>query len=239
MTTSLPWDIDHLPIRHGKNDPPNGAAQTCAMEAAYLRWAARQGWEKRKIIEGWTDSLSCVCPFIGGFVRKWNDGIANSADGDETRTRIFTSELLDVLPDTRGDDALMLRRMWMAIDWDIRTRTPAFLRVAKLEECAIALESLPEIRSHEDFANARVACEEARKKSAAAGAAAGDAAWDAAPDAAVAAAVAAAWDAAPAAAGAAAWDAARKRLAPTVEAMQASAVELLRKMCALRAPDSA
>jgi hypothetical protein len=276
MTTSIPWDIDNLTIRHGKHNPPNGRVETCAMEAAYLRWATRKGLPKKKIVTGWTDSLACVCPLIGGFVRNWNDGIADTPEGDATRTRIFTPEILDLLPETRGDDALMRRRMWMAIDWDIRTRTPAFLRLANLETCAVALESLPEIVSQAGLTNARVACKEARKQGAAARAAAraaawaaaGDAAWDAAGAAAWAAAGAAAWAAARAAAGAAAWDAAgaaaraaagaaargaagaaaraaagdaardaagaaaRSRMRPTVEAMQASAVDLLRRMCA-------
>ena len=206
MTTAIPWDIDNLTIQHGKHGPPNGTVSTCAMEAAYLRWAMRRGWSKAKIVKGWTDSLSCVCPMIGAFVRRWNDGIDDSTDGDAARTRIFTPELLDLLPDTKGDDALMLCRMWMAIDWDIRTRTPAFLRLAKLEAQAAALEALPEIRSQEDLANARAACEDAHQKGAAARAAAG------------------------AAAGAAALDA----IKPTVEAMQASAIDLLRRMCAAR-----
>jgi hypothetical protein len=55
------------------------------------------------------------------------------------------------------------------------------------------------------------------------------AAWDAAWDAAGAAAWDAAWDAARAAAWDAAWDA----LAPTVTALQESAVDLVKRMCAL------
>jgi hypothetical protein len=227
MTNAITWDLDHLIIRHGSHDAPNGEVQACAMEAAYLRWAARQGLDKSTIVNGWTDSLACVCPTIGAFVRRWNDAIS----GDEVRTRIFTPELLDLLPDTKGDDALMLRRMWLAIDWDIRVRTPAFLRLAKLESCAVALESLAEIRSQEGLANARATCQDAREKSAAARAAARDAAWDAAR----AAAWDAAGDAARAAARDAARDAARAALKPIVEAMQVSAVDLLRRMCALRA----
>ncbi len=274
MTTAIPWDIDNLTIRHGKHDPPNGQVSSCAMEAAYLRWAARQGWPKKKIVDGWTDSLACVCPYIGAWVRNWNDGISDDDRGDSVRTLIFTPEVLDLLPETKGDDALMLRRMWMAIDWDIRMRTPAFLRLAKLEAQAIALESLPEILSQTHLTNARAACVDARQKGDAARAAARAAAWDAARAAARAAAWDAAWaaagDAAGAAAGAAAGDAARAAsraaagaaagdaardaagvaagdaagdaagaaawaaIKPTVEAMQASAVELLRRMCAAR-----
>ena len=205
------WDLDALVIQHGKHDPPNGSVAACAMEASYLRWAARQGWSKKHIIEGWTDSLACVCPYIGAFVRQWNDGISD----DATRTRIFTPEILDLLPDTKGDDALMLRRMWIGIDWDIRTCTPAFLRLANVEAQAVVLESLPPIRSQEDLASARMACEDQEKVvavRAAARDAARDTAWAAARDA--------------------AWAAARNRLSTTVAAMQASAVDLLRRMCA-------
>jgi hypothetical protein len=67
----------------------------------------------------------------------------------------------------------------------------------------------------------------------AAWAAASAAAWDAAWDAASAAASVAAWAAASAAAWDAARDAARDALRPTVEALQESAVELLREMCAV------
>ena len=199
-TSKVTWDIDGLTIRHGQHNAPKGQVQACAMEAAYLRWAMRQGWNKARIVKGWTDSLDCVCPTIGAFVRRWNDGIAATPEGDAMRTRIFTPELLDMLPDTKGDDALMLRRVWMAVDWDIRTRAPAFLRLAKLDACAIALESLAPIDSQERLADARAACAEARDRAAAAWAAARDAAWDAAVDA--------AWAPAGAAAGAAAWDAA-------------------------------
>jgi hypothetical protein len=217
--TPAPWDVE---------------VQTCAMEAS-------------------------VCPVIGGFVRRWNDGIADSAEGDARRTAIFTPDLLDMLPGTKMSDEVMLRRLWMSIDWDLRTRTPVFLRLAKLDACAIALESLPEIRSQAGVAAGDAAGDAAWAAAwdaaqAAAGAAAGDAAWDAAWaaagdaawDAAVAAAWdaaraaagdaarAAAWDAARAAAGAAAWDAAWDALKPTVEATQASARDLLVRMCSTR-----
>ena len=132
-------ELDRLTIKHGIHPKPNGKVEACAMEAAYLRWAIRQGgWPKKKIVDGWTDSVECVCPTIGSFVRRWNDDISD----DAARTRIFSPELLDLLPGTRGDDASVLRRMWLAIDWDIRTRTPAFLRLANLESCAVALEAL-------------------------------------------------------------------------------------------------
>ena len=206
-------ELDNLVIKQGKHKPPNGSVEACAMEASYLRWAVKQGWNKKKIVTGWSDSLDCVCPYIGAFVRCWNDAIKD----DEVRTRIFTPEFLDLLPGTKGDDALMLRRMWMGIDWDIRVRTPAFLRLAKLDAIADALAAMALIDSQAKLNDARAMISEARRQGAAAraaaraaaGAAAGDAAWDAAGDAAGAAAWAAAWAAVRAAAGAAAWAAAR------------------------------
>ena len=65
------------------------------------------------------------------------------------------------------------------------------------------------------------------------------AAWAAAGDAAWAAAWAAAGDAAGAAAWAAAWDAAGAKLAPTKAELQASAGELIERMCALTEDDLA
>jgi hypothetical protein len=70
---------------------------------------------------------------------------------------------------------------------------------------------------------------------AAAWAAAGAAAWAAAGDAAWAAAGDAAWAAAWAAAAAAAWDAAGDALKPTTQWLQASAAELVKSMCEVKA----
>ena len=193
VTSAAKWDVEHLVIKHGQHKPPNGAVEACAMEAAYLRWAMRHGWAKKKIVAGWTDRLDCVDGYIGGFVRNWNDSLRS----DEDRTRIFTLDLLDILPGTAGGDVLMLRRMWMGIDWDIRTRTVAFLRLAKLTADADALATLPEIVSQSQLTDAREIVQAAAKRAVAARDAAGDAAG------------AAAWAAAWAAAGDAAWAAAR------------------------------
>ena len=179
------WDVEHLVIKHGQHKPPNGAVEACAMEAAYLRWAMRRGWAKKKIVAGWTDRLDCVDGYIGGFVRNWNDSLRS----DEDRTRIFTLDLLDILPGTAGGDVLRLRRMWMGIDWDIRTRTVAFLRLAKLTADADALATLPEIVSQSQLTDAREIVQAAAKRAFAA------------------------WDAAGAAGRAAARDAQAKRLA--------------------------
>ena len=198
MTTTwlYPAKLDSLKILRGNHPQPNGGVEACAMDAAYLRWAVKQGWPKKKIVAGWTDSLDCVCPLIGSFVRRWNDAISD----DVVRTRIFSPDLLDLLPGTKGDDAVLLRRMWLAIDWDLRTRTPAFLRLSKLDACADAIEALPPIMSQAQLSDARAVLEDARAKATAARAAAGAAAWAA--------------------------------FAPTVEAMQASAKQLIVRMCA-------
>jgi hypothetical protein len=86
------------------------------------------------------------------------------------------------------------------------TQAKGCARLAKLDDVADAVAALPEIRSQADLTNARVVLQEARAKA--------SAAWDAA------------WDAA--------WAAAGARLAPTVVEMQASAQDLVRRMCALK-----
>ncbi len=243
--------LDKLTIKSGKHEKPNGGVEACAMEVAYLRWAVKQGFPKKEIVAGWTDRLDCIDVCIGAFVRSWNDAFRD----DAARTCIFSPDLLDLLPGTKAGDSLMLRRMWMCIDWDIRTRTPAFLRLASLEACAIAIETLPPIASRTDLANAVSACEEARRQGAAAWDADRDAAWStaweadwtaartAARDAAGAAARAvardadraAAWNAARDAAwnatGAAAGAAARDALRQTVESIRVSARDLIVRMC--------
>jgi len=132
----------------------------------------------------------------------------NDALPDETRTTLLRP-LLPLAIGTRTTDADEETRAWLAFDWMVRVHTPAWLRLAGLTEHAQAMASLSRIT------DATVA-EESQPTIVAAGAAA----------------VAAARDAAGDAAGAAAWDA----LAPTVAALQASAVELVREMCAVGRP---
>jgi hypothetical protein len=147
---------------------------------------------------------------------------------------VFGMRLNDALPDDRrqqlvrflpngedrfagtADDGKDEVRSYMALDWLIRTYTPAFLDLA-VPESAAALRDLRRIVDLVAAQSAGPVVRAASSKAAAAGDAAwdaawdaaGDAAWDAAWDAAGDAARAAAWDAAWAAAGDAAWDAAR------------------------------
>ena len=112
------------------------------------------------------------------------------------------------------DDGQDETRGFMALDWLIRTYTPAWLDLAGLTAEAAALRDLRRIVDLVAAQTAGPVVRQARERAAAAR----DAAWDAA------------WDAAGAAAGDAAWDAARARLQPTVDLLQASAIDLYDRM---------
>ena len=218
------------------------STKMCALEA--VAWMAG---------EPWSDAPKCACPVIATFVRSWNDGISD----DDRRTELL-QPLLPLLLNTRSTKDVESKRAYLIIDWEMRMRVPAFIRLyPSLEEHAAALESMPEIRNLKCLKAAREIAGAAQRDAVAAAAAAGAAAWDAAGDAAWAAARdaawVAAWDAARAAAGAAeraaagaaagdaAWAAARdaagaaarSRIAPTVATMQASAQDLVRRLCAV------
>jgi len=218
----LPVDKPLLAGAHS----PNG--KMCVMEAA--AWMAG---------EPWSDRPKCVCPTIGAFMRSWNDSLPD----DETRGRLL-KPLLPLIIDTAHGPEMSTVRSFMALDWLARTCAPAFLDLTpSLVQHAVTLRALAPIV---DLKSARIA--EPSLKAAwaaardAAGDAARDAAWAAARDAAWAAAWAAARAAARDAAGAAAWAAARDAagaaawdaLKSTVEAMQASAQDLVRRMCEVK-----
>ena len=223
------------------NHKPNGH-EMCVMEAvAYVAG------------EAWSDQPQCSCPVITAFMVSWNDSLPNDAERDR-----LLKNLIPEIIGTRATKSVETKRATLAADWLIRTHTPAWLRLAKLETQAALLESLPEIT---DFAQcpslmpalqavridanaARAAAGDAARDAAwaaawdAAGAAAWAAARDAARDAAWAAARDAAWDAAGDAAWDAAWDAARAAagdaLKPTIAQLQISAVALVRKMITVK-----
>ena len=225
MITILKDRAEQLPqITLGSGAHSNFSAGACAMELA--SWIAG---------EPWSDHPECVCPVIAAFMRSWNDALP-----DSERTAL----LLPLIPKTigtRGSEVLANRRATMAADWLIRVHTPAWLRLAGLTQQADALASLPEIADFTETPGLMTALEAVRKDSAAAGAAAraaardaaGAAAWAAARDAAGAAAWAAAWAAAGAAARGAAGAAAAQKLAATKAELQASAAQLVERMCAL------
>jgi hypothetical protein len=215
----------------------DGAAM-CAMEA--VAWLAG---------EPWSDAPQCASPVIARFMRTWNDALP-----DADRTRLLLPLLPDVIG-TRTTAADEETRAWMTLDWLVREYTPAWFDCTpSLAASAEALRALPPIMSSAVAADnqsviiaAGAAARDAERD--AAWDAAGVAAWDAARDAAGVAARDAAGDAAGvaardaawvaaraaawSAAGAAAWAAAVDAIKPTVVTLQASAQELVRRMCAV------
>ena len=167
-----------ITLKTGQHDPASG--DMCLLEA--VAWIAG---------EPWSDHPECVDPVLAAFGRSWNDSLS-----DEDRDRLLLP-FLPRLVGTRSTAEVQDRRAFMAADWAVRVFTPAWLRLAKLDEHAEALEGLPELDSVEACRAAQPTINAAR-----------DAAWDAAWAAARAAAWDAAWAAAEAAARAAAGDAA-------------------------------
>jgi hypothetical protein len=180
-----------------------------------------------------SDRPECVSEVLGGFGRSLNDVL-----GDEKRQLL--RPFVTLLPGTAGDGRDEARG-YLALDWLVRVYAPSFLRlVPDLVADADLLAGSPQIQTLADATAVGSLVRAAAKKSAAAGDAAGDA-WAAAWAAAGAAAGDAAWAAAGAAAGDAAGDAwaaaraaagaaARAKLAPTVDALQDSAIELYLRM---------
>jgi len=156
--------------------------------------------------EPWSDHPTCACPVITSFMIAWNDGLPSDAERD----RLLKPLIEDVI-DTRSTPAVEERRSYMALDWLIRVHTPKWLDlVPSLAPHAKALRDLEEIA---DMAGATAAGEKVNAARAAARDAAGDAAG------------AAAW--------AAAGDAAGEFLKPTTVWLQASALDLVRRMIAV------
>ena len=124
---------------------------------------------------------------------------------DDERARLLLP-LIPALVGTRGSKALETRRANMAADWYIRVHTPAWLRLAGLTTQAEALEAFPEITDFDNVPTLNPTLDAIRKDA--------DAAWSAARSAARSA------------------DAAWSALAPTVAALQESAVDLVKRMCA-------
>ncbi len=216
-------DIDTVTLARGAHGDSKSPGEWCVMEAA--AYFAH---------EPWSDHPKCVSPVIGAFLRRWNDDL-----DDEGRQKLVPYIAKVVGTNTgQADDE---RRGWMVTDWMVRTYLPAWLRLAKLEDQAAAVEALPELVDPATWQGMETTIGRVRKDAAAAWDAAGDAAWDAAwdaardaaRDAAWAAAGAAAWDAARAAARDAAGDAAGDALRPTAEGLQTSALDLLDRMVAV------
>jgi hypothetical protein len=225
-------------LAKGAHDSPDDGM--CLLEA--VSWIAG---------ERWSDHPSCASVVLGTFGRNLNDALPA-----ETRQQLIP--LAPQIVGTAGD-GLDETRSYMALDWLIRTYTPAWLDLAGLTAEAQALRDLrrivdlvsaqdagPVVRDGRDKAEAKWSAARAAARSAAgyaagyaagaaAGAAAGSAARAAAGSAALSAAGSAALSAAESAARSAARAAARSAaaeaaLAPTVTDLQQSAIELFTAM---------
>jgi hypothetical protein len=246
------FNFDALLLKHGAHGSAF-AGECCLVEAANRLTVCKvELREKYGAAETFTDDHPSISRVIRSFSIAFNDGIKD----DQRRTDLLKPYAVKILG-TKTNAADEETRAWMATDWLVRVHTPAWLDLAGLSEHAASLRSLAPLTSSEIALAAQQTIRNAADASYAAGAAAGDAAraaagdaawaaagaaaraaaWDAAWDAARAAAWDAAWAAARAAAGAAAraaaWDAARAKLAPTVEQLQASAIDLLDRMIAV------
>ena len=149
-----------------------------------------------------TDNPTCVSPVLGAYGRSLNDVLP---DDKRQELKPYAPLMLGTAGD--GHDET---RGYLALDWFIRTYTPAWLDVAGLATEAQALRGLRRIVDMSAAWSAGPVVREARVKAAAAGAAARDATRDAT------------WDAARAAA--------RAALAPTTNILQDSAIQLLQAM---------
>ena len=199
--TIVPERLDKLngiTLNSGSHEGPDDGM--CVMEAA--AWIAG---------EEWTDSPVCVSPLLAEFCRLLNDAWG---DSDRQRLKPFAARVIGTAGD--GQDNA---RSYLALDWLVRTYTPAWLDLAGMREDATELRERRRIADRTAAAAAQESIKAARQSAAAAWAAAWAAAGDAALDA--------AW--------AAAGDAARDALAPTVRHLQASALGLLDRMIDPRA----
>jgi len=109
-----------------------------------------------------SDRPECVSPVLAAFGRSWNDGMRSDAEREQLK------QYIPLLLNTRSTPEVEERRAWMATDWLARVCAPAWLRLAKLDSHADALERLEPIVSAELAALAQPSLD-----------AAGDAAWDA------------------------------------------------------------
>ncbi|MFJ6215089.1 hypothetical protein ACIQGZ_17395 [Streptomyces sp. NPDC092296] len=187
----------------------------CLLEAAAW-WAG----------EDHSDHPACVSPVLASYGRRLNDALPGTA-------RQQLVPLVPLMPGTAGDGRDVVRG-YLALDWLVRTYTPAWLELAGLTEHAAGLRALAPVADLDSARTTGPAVREASRAAsatwAAARAATWAATWAAAGDAAWAAAWAAAGDAAREAARDAAREAARDVLTPTVSALQTSAVRLLHTM---------
>ena len=167
-------------------------------------------WVSHLAGEPHTDQPECVSPVVRAFCIALNDGLE---DGPRQRLRPYLTRTIGT-----ADDGFDHQRAWMAMDWLIRTYTPTWLAAAGLDDAANRLWSLSEVTSADGLPAASDALRLARHHA--------RGAWGAGP---------VTW----LATGVGARATAREALAPTLEALQHSALGLLELMLptvALKAP---
>jgi hypothetical protein len=154
MTTIDQQLLDQLTLAKGGHDDPEDGL--CLMEA--VAWV--RGLDH-------TDHPPCVAPVLGGMGRNLNDLL-----GDDMRQQL--KPLIPLLPGTAGDGQDEARG-YMALDWLIRTYTPAWLDLAGLAEEARTLRDLRRIVDLAAAQSAGPVVKAVREKARAAGADAGSA----------------------------------------------------------------
>jgi hypothetical protein len=117
----------------------------CAME-----------WVSHLAGEPHSDEPACVSPVLRAFCLALNDGLE---DAPRQRLRLYLGRTIG----TAGD-GLDPMRAWMAMDWLIRTYTPAWLSLAGLTDSADRLRSLREVAAVEDLDAALEALRFARQR---------------------------------------------------------------------------
>jgi len=167
-------------LAYGTHSSPDQGR--CAME-----------WVSHLAGEPHSDQPACVSPVLRALCIALNDGLD---DARRQRLRPYLTRTIG----TAGD-GLDPARAWMAMDWLIRTYTPAWLRLARLTAPATALGSLAPVLDERSLHAALEPLERARQEARGTRSAAWTAPW--------AATRAAARDTAWSCAGAAAWAAAR------------------------------
>jgi len=188
--------LDTIHLAHGSHSSFDDGA--CAMEV--VAWIAG---------EPHSDQPKCVSPVLTGFCISLNDR------WDDEQRQTLKPYLPRLVGTRDGQDEA---RSYLALDWLIRTYTPAWLDLAGLTGEARELRSLRRIVDLAAAQSAGPVVRAAQGRAAAARDAAGAAARDAARDA----------------ARAAARDAARATLRSTVEELQQSAMTLLEQMAWLK-----
>lgn len=136
--------LSTLTLKHGAHSSREEGM--CAMEA--VAWLAN---------EPHSDSPACTCPVLASVVRKWNDSLP-----DADRTRLLRPLLPKLIGTRAQSDDVLLRRMYIAVDWQIRTYAPAFLRLGGFKDHANALEALSPIVDDASLKAATNAAEAAR-----------------------------------------------------------------------------